>query len=368
MGRIERILRNGRRRGSIAVFVTLGLMLLFAFAALAIDGARLHSLRNQVQVTADAAALAAAKKLPDASLSLQAAQETAVQNMDPANHGTVVDDADVVVGHWDFQTKTFTSGGTSLDAVRVTVRRSGVNANPVTLTLAKAFGWDDVDVEVTSIASFGTKDPWDVVVAQDVTASFVDEIAQARIADQAFLDCLVQHASPLSKFGIATFTGWGQIYAPVNSLVAGYSTFSNKITGLKTCGNAGFPICSGTDIAAGLEMAVAMFTAAGPSNGVPRAIVLVSDGEPNASSNGSHPTLNNTQLANLAVQWANTADSLDISVFVVFYNQTNDPAASAFLASLVRGEGIFLDTPDPNMLPSLMLQVCGSALPLKLVL
>jgi hypothetical protein len=53
------------------------------------------------------------------------------------------------------------------------------------------------------------------------------------------------------------------------------------------------PPCSGTDIAAGLEEGIKIFNDPNyktkPS--AAKAIVLVSDGEPNANSNGSHPNL-----------------------------------------------------------------------------
>jgi nitric oxide reductase activation protein len=128
------------------------------------------------------------------------------------------------------------------------------------------------------------------------------------------------------------------------------------------------PACSGTDIAAGIEDGIRVFNdPANPSRSPGgRVIVLVSDGEPNADSKGSHPTLNNTQLLTLAQQRADDAWADGIHLYVVFFNQSNDAAAAAKLRTLARGKGDFVQVTDAALLPAALRNVT-KRLPLRLV-
>ena len=88
--------------------------------------------------------------------------------------------------------------------------------------------------------------------------------------------------------------------------------------------------CSGSDLATGIQQAINMFnssayTSAAPA-GTAKAIVISSDGESNASSNGQHPSSKYTdaQLNTLAQTTAAAAWAQGISVFVVFYYHGSD--------------------------------------------
>jgi hypothetical protein len=74
--------RNRRQRGQMLVLFVLGLAVLLGFTAMAVDvGLFLHQ-RRDLQNDADAAALAGAAYLPDASLATQKAQEWVAKNFD----------------------------------------------------------------------------------------------------------------------------------------------------------------------------------------------------------------------------------------------------------------------------------------------
>lgn len=74
--------RNRRERGQMLVLFVLGLGVLLGFTAMAVDvGLFLHQ-RRDLQNDADAAALAGAAYLPDASLATQKAQEWVAKNFD----------------------------------------------------------------------------------------------------------------------------------------------------------------------------------------------------------------------------------------------------------------------------------------------
>jgi hypothetical protein len=57
--------------------------------------------------------------------------------MSPGTHGSVLAAADVETGFWNTTSRTFIVGGTPVNAVRVTTRRSSANGNPV----GPMFGW-----------------------------------------------------------------------------------------------------------------------------------------------------------------------------------------------------------------------------------
>ena len=63
---------------------------------------------------------------------------------------------------------------------------------------------------------------------------------------------------------------------------------------------------------------------------------------------------------------ADRADDAGISIYTVFYDQTNSESGAQFFEGLVRGEGSALRTPDSAELPDLFASVCAE-LPLRLV-
>src|SRR5438552_2037340 len=105
-------------RAGIAVIYMLGALLLaMALLALAIDVGRLHMVKSQLQATADAAARAAAWRIPDQDLTSSASTSgysvaTAVAKENTADlDGKAVDTSkgDVVFGYWSQKYKTSSS-------------------------------------------------------------------------------------------------------------------------------------------------------------------------------------------------------------------------------------------------------------------
>jgi Flp pilus assembly protein TadG len=142
-------------RGAVLIYVTLAMSTLLGFSALAIDGSYLYLVRNQAQSAADSAALSGATQLPDNAAATNIAIEYASKNLSVAEYGNVLVAADVDLGHWDTGTRIFTDGVTPSDAVRVTVRLSDANANPVQLFFASIFGQADTGVVTSAIATSG---------------------------------------------------------------------------------------------------------------------------------------------------------------------------------------------------------------------
>ena len=361
--------RTRREAGIALILVACCLMLLIGFAALAVDGSHIFKIRTHCQSTADSAALAAASMLPDLAAARSAAIAYGAKNMDPSLHGRVIGADDVEFGTWDFDTRTFTVATHALEtnAVRVTAHRSTANNNALKLSLGQALGFTSTDVTTKAVAAFLTLEPWDILLTQDVTLSFIEELDYAKQADQNLLDCMAAQSPAETMFGIVTFTGWGKQWAPLQPLAANHATLQLKINNIQACGHGGMPVCSGTDIAAGLERAVGMLNASPYASDHKQAIVLVSDGRPEANLAGSHPTFTQSELETLATQWADTAWSNDIHIFVVYFDGTGSTTAKDFVKSLIRGEGIFLSTPDATELPELLSGICGKLIDLRLV-
>ncbi len=139
--------------GSAMMLFAFFLMVGAGFAAIAIDGGYVYSLKSKLQTTADAAVLVAVGELPDTDVARTAAIVMAGQNMPTGEHGAVLANADVVTGNWASGTRTFTAGGTPLNAVRVVTRRSQVNGNAAGLFFARILGFNQVDVETTAVAT-----------------------------------------------------------------------------------------------------------------------------------------------------------------------------------------------------------------------
>jgi len=174
--------RQTRRRGIVLVFVAVILVLLIALAALAVDLGYVYAVRQDLQVVADAAALAAASGLSvDQATARQRAREYAGKN--PIS-GAAVEllDADIELGLWNGDARVFTplADGSPQrpHAVRVTPRLSESRGSSVGLYFARALGIDTLDIETSAIAVYGSRD---IVLTLDYSASMDDDTSLAAI-------------------------------------------------------------------------------------------------------------------------------------------------------------------------------------------
>ncbi len=117
--------------------LVIALVVLLGFAALAVDLSNLYATQAELASTAAAAATAGAIELPDENGAANVAIHFAELNMPAGTHGNVLTAQDVETGYWDTSTRTFSTGGTLVNAVRVTTRRSSANGNAV----GPMFGW-----------------------------------------------------------------------------------------------------------------------------------------------------------------------------------------------------------------------------------
>jgi len=154
------------RRGSVLVLTLVLMVGMIGMLAYAIDlGCIVHA-RTELQRTADAAALAAAAKLPDETESTATAHSVAAENgwssamkigEGDEYHGEDLDPAQVEFGHWDRDAATFTAPppyGKSANAVRVTLRRSESVGNPLKLFFSRVFGASTASVTASATAMY----------------------------------------------------------------------------------------------------------------------------------------------------------------------------------------------------------------------
>ena len=347
-----------------------------------------YATRNKLQVTAEAAALAGAPELPDQTEVIAKALEYVEENMPAANHGTVLDSSDVVMGNWDPATETWTPGMTPFNAVQVTTRRSTENQNRLELFLAPVLGLGFLDMETSAVAYAKNPTAWDVALVQDVTASFTEEIGDARDADQAMLDCVSNHFVD-AKMGLTAFTGTSHILTPMLPVglpanFANYVALSDAIDNLNSCSgapsNPPMPPCTGTHVGIGIERAIEQLDSSIPAPGIiGQAIVIVGDGEPNATQNGAFyqesayyglcgGNCSNAELSAMANAAADDAEAKGYDVYVVFYNESNSSSAEEFFEGLVRGNGKFRSTPESDELEEKKFDLCNSFRDLQLVM
>jgi uncharacterized membrane protein len=111
-------------RGAIAAITV---VVILGVGAFAVAMNYVSSERNLLQVTADAAALAAAPELPNPNKAWAKALLQVETNMPSATHGKVLDRTDVFLGNWNPVTETWLPGVGPLNAIKVTIRPSSAN-------------------------------------------------------------------------------------------------------------------------------------------------------------------------------------------------------------------------------------------------
>lgn len=140
--------------GNVAIFFALGSVTFLGLAAICVDGGVLYYTKTRLQIATDAAALGAAKKLPNTSDANALGLSLASLNV-PGGFGTVATSADVEPGTYTASTKTFVSTSTNPNAVKVSAHRVSSRGNAVPLAFAGIFGQSAADVSASSVGVHG---------------------------------------------------------------------------------------------------------------------------------------------------------------------------------------------------------------------
>lgn len=147
--------RRPFRRGNVLIYMTGGFTVMVGIASLALDLARVRSIKAEMQASADAIALSTIGAYIEQGMT---AAQTAANTYAAANpvdrSSGVAPTFTFVGGTWDLATRAFTpNGSTGYPAVKVTVSRTRANNNPILLPLASAIGMGRCDAQASAIAA-----------------------------------------------------------------------------------------------------------------------------------------------------------------------------------------------------------------------
>ena len=173
------------QRGTMLPIFAMMLTVATAGGALAVDMARAYAFRDQLQLTAEAAALAAAVSLPDVDAARKAAYHYASKNM--AGFGDIIGADDIEFGHWDPKSRALKSDKEAPSALRVTARLAEKNGNAINTIFAGVFGEERLDVAASAVA--GKRSAMCILALEQLDA---DGLGMDVSANIEALNCTVQ--------------------------------------------------------------------------------------------------------------------------------------------------------------------------------
>jgi hypothetical protein len=172
--------------GAAAPIIGLFIVIFIILLAFAVDLGRLYIVKNELQNTADAAALAGATKLYQTSQTIDvSAVNTAAQNCALQNKSQDLSqlNASVELGKWDFSTQTFTpvanpTNTIDVNAVRTTVKRLGddgsSSVNPkMGVFFANILGYSNLGTQATAVAYLGITGTSSISIPFALPSSFL---------------------------------------------------------------------------------------------------------------------------------------------------------------------------------------------------
>ena len=152
-----------RRRGVVAIWFVLMLPVMIGFVGLTIETGHLIWVGQQLQIGADASALAAAQiakngiedartRAVDTGLANEARREPIQLDRNDAN----APEGDIVFGRFNREFRTFDGASPAVNAVKVVARRTDTSlGGPVPTLFARIFGIDTVNMQRVAIAMTG---------------------------------------------------------------------------------------------------------------------------------------------------------------------------------------------------------------------
>ena len=193
---MKTLARLRRKEGVTVVLVALMIVMLFGFAALAVDIGYGMVTKNELQNVADAAALAATRQLGmiyqtmtydqqqtyvvgagDEALIRKAAKDIALQNK-AGGTAVAIKDSDIIIGTWNpSATPALTPTLSQPDAVRVRARRDSIANGAITTFFERVFGITNLSVTAPATAALtgqSTSDPGDLELPIGISRYFFD--------------------------------------------------------------------------------------------------------------------------------------------------------------------------------------------------
>ena len=391
------------RRGNYSLFMGVMVPVVFGFLAIGLDISYIQLSHTQAQHVADAASHAAfvAWRAADEDVRDEVAWTAAQYIVDQNRVGFGHAGLDrVTIGGWDPDEKRFYEDGRYQNAARVELSRAG--GNRIDLMLAPVMGKTAPNIYGDAVTAGRTRE---IMIAQDITGSYRFDIDSARAANLAFLEYLMENPYPGDRIGMTTFVGDVEDvpFDPIDYIEGNEGDIWTRWTTLESCnceprgwdeGDCvssylgvidwvllGFDLCwewwcddnygnvneqphmqncfepaAQTAPGPGIEQAVDQLVAVGNPTSF-QAIIVNHDGLPCCGGLTSERTA-------ATVAAVDRAWSEGIHVWVVAFNEGGD-ADFSFLEGLPRGQGTFYETPDPDDLTGIMLEIAAS-IPVKI--
>jgi len=236
----KKLLSNGKN-GSILILTVAGLMFFLLLMGLVVDVTYCFIVRNQLRNLADNAALSAIGEYIDRTnkgelrtdaldAAIKAAQEVGsmTRTLDQPSLSITIADSDVVFGSYDQNTQTFTQEqnpddpNTNINAIRVTVRKDGLNPR-YKFYLKTLTGFRDASLNAHAVSSLVRKN---IMFILDISASMDNNtypnnnrnIRPNNDVDPAGIDYYDFKTYPVSEYAFGTET-LGGVPEPINNLV-----------------------------------------------------------------------------------------------------------------------------------------------------
>jgi uncharacterized membrane protein YgcG len=163
----ERRQDEASRRGGVLVLAAALLVVIFAFAAFAVDASYMSLVSTELQNAADAAALGGIMRLASGQDAvIQEAQDTAKANVAGGSAVSVAAE-DIVFGTFDVSSRVFTPGALNPNAVRVTAKVQNQS-----LFFAPILGQSQFSMSRSAVAMVS---PRDIVFCVDLSGSMNDD-------------------------------------------------------------------------------------------------------------------------------------------------------------------------------------------------
>lgn len=239
---VLRVLRSAaagflrQTRGAATVLSLFWVLILLVLGALAIDAAQAWRVRAILQAAADASAHAAAVRLsePKSGETPRQAAERVLNTALGVTHltGTLAA-GDFQLGHWS-SSNGFTTTTLTPDAVRITLRRSQVNANPEPTYLLSLVNFRFWNIEASSIGRVTRSTAGGVVCPSPLLS----------------LEARADIGTPLAYLGVCVYAKAAAYVSTGNSVIARNSYITQLVNGLliQTAGlpsySAALPKCT----------------------------------------------------------------------------------------------------------------------------
>ncbi len=375
----------------------------FGFMALGLDVSYVQLANTQAQHVADAASHAAfvTYRSSPSGIAYEEAFAAAqfVVDSNPVGFGTATLDH-VYIGGWDPDLRVFDNDSEFENAARVELSRVG--GNSVELFMAPVLRKSAPPLFGDAITAGRTRE---IMIAQDVTGSYAEDIGSARDANIAFLEYMIENPYPGDMVGMTAFVGGVDVDAwdPLDFVEGSEAETYARWSTLDTCncttstwedddcaadypdwrsvaksehgecwewycdtfyGNIDehpqmpdcFEVGAQTAPGPGIDQAVDQLLLVGNPASF-QAVIVNHDGLPCCADDTAERTA--ATVAAVERAWDN-----GIHVWVVGFNE--DGGDFSFLSTLPRGQGKFYETPDATQLTDIMIEI-ASSIPVTLV-